>query len=76
MALEKRGRPDADEPADHALGYSRGGFGLKLRLPCDSRGLSLAITLTAGQRREAPHVEPLMESVTIRPNGRIGRRPK
>jgi transposase len=37
----------------------------------------LSVSLTAGQRHEAPQFEPLMESVTIRrASGHIGRRPK
>src|SRR5262245_60063662 len=29
---------DNDEPADHALGRSKGGFGTKLHLLCDAQG--------------------------------------
>ena len=62
---QKRG---PQEPADHALGRSRGGFGTKLHLVTDGRGLPLAAEVTAGQRHESTQFEGLMEAV------RIGRR--
>jgi hypothetical protein len=40
------------EPQDHALGRSRGGFGTKTHLVCDSNGIILAVWVTAGQRHE------------------------
>jgi transposase len=40
------------EPADHALGRSQGGFGTKTHLVCDSHGIILAVELTPGQRHE------------------------
>jgi len=48
------------EPADHALGRSRGGFGTKVHLVCDRRGLILAVFVTAGQRHESKAFEPVM----------------
>jgi transposase len=48
------------EPADHALGRSRGGFGTKVHLVCDSRGTVLAVFVTAGQRHECKAFEPVM----------------
>ncbi len=62
---EKRGE---QEPEDHALGRSRGGFGSKLHLVTDGRGLPLAVEVTAGQRHESTQFEALMNAV------RIGRR--
>jgi transposase len=41
------------EPQDHALGRSQGGFGTKLHLVCDSHGIVLAIWVTPGQRHES-----------------------
>jgi len=32
-----------EEPPDHALGRSRGGFGTKIHLVCDSHGIIVAI---------------------------------
>ena len=40
------------EPADHALGRSRGGFGTKLSLVCDERGNPLAFALGPGQEHD------------------------
>jgi transposase len=48
------------EPADHARGRSRGGFGTKVHLVCDSRGTIIGIHLTAGQRHESKFFEPTM----------------
>jgi transposase len=41
------------EPQDHALGRSRGGFGTKVHVVCDKRGIIVAIHVTAGQRHES-----------------------
>ena len=48
------------EPPDHALGRSRGGFGTKVHLVCDCRGVVLAVFVTAGQRHESKAFEPVM----------------
>lgn len=42
----------AGEPDDHALGRSRGGFGTKLALVCDGRGLPLAAVVAPGQQHD------------------------
>lgn len=41
------------EPQDHALGRSQGGFGTKVHLVCDGHGIVLAIWATPGQRHES-----------------------
>jgi transposase len=48
------------EPPDHALGRSRGGFGTKIHIACDSHGFIVAIHVTAGQRHESKAFEPTM----------------
>jgi transposase len=48
------------EPQGHALGRSRGGFGTKVDLVCDSHGSIVAIHLTAGQAHESKAFEPTM----------------
>ena len=48
------------EPPDHALGRSRGGFGTKTHLVCDSNGIVLAVWVTAGQRHETQGFEQVM----------------
>jgi transposase len=45
-------RSRAGEPDDHALGRSRGGFGTKLALVCDGRGLPLAAVVRPGQQHD------------------------
>src|SRR5438552_17800462 len=67
LALGGRGRKKggADEPADHALGRSRGGFGSKLHLVADGHGLPLAIQVTAGQVHESTQFEEVMNRVRI-----------
>jgi len=57
----KKGGPG--EPPDHALGRSRGGWGTKLHLLCDRRGLPLGFFLTAGQKSECHAFAPLMGRV-------------
>jgi transposase len=49
-----------DEPQDHALGRSQGGFGTKVHLACDSKGTILAVFATAGQRHESKPFEVVM----------------
>jgi transposase len=61
----------ADEPVDHALGRSRGGFGTKIHPVCDGRGLPMAVTVTAGQRHESTQFEAVMGRVRV--PGRVGR---
>jgi transposase len=60
----KKGGP-AHEPADHALGRSRGGWGSKLHLTCDAHGTITAFRLTAGQIQECTQAIALLESVHI-----------
>lgn len=60
----EKGGP-AHEPADHALGRSRGGGGSKLHLTCDARGTITAFRLTAGQIQECTEAIALLESVHI-----------
>lgn len=54
-----------EEPDDHALGYSRGGFSTKVHLLCDGRGTVLGIRATPGQRHESRAFEPTMGGVFL-----------
>jgi transposase len=54
------------EPADHALGRSRGGYGSKIHLVCDGKGLPMAVTVTVGQRHESTQFEAVMGQVRVR----------
>ena len=56
----------ADEPEDHALGRSRGGFGTKVHLVRDGHGVPLAVTLTPGQRHESTQFEAVLGKVRLR----------
>lgn len=48
-----RQRGGSKEPADHALGRSRGGFGTKIHLVTDGHGFPLAVEISAGQAHES-----------------------
>jgi len=63
----------AGEPADHALGRSRGGFGTKLHLVVSRTGGPLAVTLTPGEKSECQQLAPLLSRVRL-PRARPGRR--
>jgi transposase len=67
-----------DEPSDHALGRSRGGFGTKIHLVTDSHGIPLGAVLSPGQDHDSRYARPALHSVRIkRPGaGRPVTRPK
>lgn len=52
---------DPAEPADHALGRSRGGFSTKTHFLCDGEGHPLHFHLTPGQAHESTALETLLE---------------
>jgi transposase len=53
------------EPPEHALGYSRGGFGTKVHLLIETHGIPVGIYLTGGQRHESKAFAPLMDQVLL-----------
>lgn len=57
----KKGEPQ--EPTDHGLGRSRGGFSSKIHLVCDGQGHPLHCEVTAGQRHETTAFEDLLSNV-------------
>lgn len=59
------GKRGAEEPEDHALGRSRGGFGTKPHLVVDGQGLPLAVHLTAGQTHESSVFAELLDAVRV-----------
>lgn len=61
MCSGGRKKGDSQEPADHALGRSRGGFSTKIHLLCDSQGHPLHFELTAGQAHENTALVPLLD---------------
>ena len=76
LARGRRGRQKGGEkePEDHALGYSRGGFGTKFHLLTDSNGIPLNAVVSAGQRHESKFFEQVMNGVKIKRAG--GGRPR
>ena len=60
---------------ENALGRSRGGYSTKIHVVCDTKGIPLGITATAGQKGEAPEFENVMNSIRL-PIGRKVKRPK
>ena len=53
------------EPADHAIGRSRGGLTSKLHLVVDGQGLPLSVLLTAGQAGDNPQLLPLLDTIHV-----------
>jgi transposase len=54
------------EPPEHALGYSRGGFGTKVHLLVTDRSVVVGIYVTPGQRHESVAFQPLMRRILLR----------
>jgi transposase len=55
----------AVEPADHALGRSRGGLTTKLHLACEQGQKPLSLLLTAGQRGDSPQFVAVLERIQV-----------
>lgn len=60
----EKGGPE-DEPEDHALGRSRGGYGTKIHLITDGKGIPLAVQVSPGQRHESTCFESTMGAVRL-----------
>jgi transposase len=60
-----------EEPADHAIGRSRGGLTTKTHLVCDGQGRPLGFTLTGGHVADTSMFAATLD--TIRVPGRAGR---
>lgn len=56
---------DPEEPPDHALGRSRGGYGTKLHVVCDAGGVPLGACVSAGQEHESTHFCRVMADVPL-----------
>lgn len=63
---------DRAEPADHALGRSRGGLSTKVHLASDGQARPLAIYVTAGQAGNAPAFAAVMARIRV-PRTGLGR---
>ncbi len=53
------------EPADHALGRSRGGLSTKVHLACEQGQKPLSILITAGQRGDSPQFQAVLEGIRV-----------
>jgi transposase len=53
------------EPADHAVGRSRGGWTTNLHLAADTGQTILALKLTAGQCGDSPQFRPVLEQIKV-----------
>lgn len=74
--FKKSLRQHPEEPEDHALGRSRGGYGSKFHLVTDGRGLPLAVEVTAGQRHESTQIQTVLDGISVpQPMGRPRKRP-
>ena len=69
---------EPEEPPDHALGRSKGGFGTKFHLVTDGQGTPLAVTFTAGQVAEVTQAERAIDQAlkTLMARKRAERRRK
>ncbi|MBB4735281.1 hypothetical protein HDA30_000789 [Micrococcus cohnii] len=55
----------ADEPADHAIGRSRGGLTTKNHLVCDGKGRVLAFVVTGGQVADTSKLATTLEQISV-----------
>lgn len=62
--------PPGAEPADHALGRSRGGWTTKLHLAAEQGRKPLSTVITAGHRGDSPQFIPVLERIRVRRSGR------
>src|SRR5437762_1623764 len=70
LQKEPPGGDSADEPADHALGRSRGGWTTKLHLGCEQGRKPLSILLTGGQCGDSPQFTHVLAGIRVpRPDG-------
>ncbi|TQN33289.1 putative transposase of IS4/5 family DUF4096 [Haloactinospora alba] len=57
--------PPGDEPRDHALGRSRGGWGTKLHLAGEQGRKPLAVVVGAGHRGDSPQFARVLERIRV-----------
>lgn len=58
-------KKSTDEPADHAIGRSRGGLTTKNHLVCDRKGRVLAFVVTGGQVADTSMLAATMEQISV-----------
>lgn len=54
-----------DEPEDHGLGRSRGGFTTKIHLACEQGQRPLSSLVTAGQRGNSPQFAAVLSAIRV-----------
>ncbi|WP_330230395.1 IS5 family transposase [Nocardia sp. NBC_00508] len=54
-----------DEPADHAIGRSRGGLTTKAHLVVDGNGRGLSLLLTPGQAGDSPMLALVLDGIVV-----------
>lgn len=57
--------PPVGEPADHALGRSRGGYSTKLHLACEQAQKPLAMLVTAEQAGDSPQFAAVLAAIRV-----------
>ncbi|GAA0936143.1 IS5 family transposase [Pseudonocardia zijingensis] len=57
--------PPGDEPLDHGLGRSRGGWTTKIHLACEQGSRPLAALITAGHRGDSPQFIPVLQALRV-----------
>ena len=62
---DRQVEPPGDEPADHGLGRSRGGWTTKLHLACEQGRGPLALVLTAGHRGDSPQFAAVLDRIRV-----------
>ncbi len=62
---QQQQEPPVGEPADHALGRSRGGLSTKVHLAVEPGRKTLASKLTAGQAADSPQFVPVLQRIRV-----------
>ena len=62
---EDQVEPPLGEPADHALGRSRGGWTTKVHLASEQRRKTLSTQLTGGQAADSPQFTTVLERIRV-----------
>lgn len=57
------------EPADHAVGRSRGGLSTKVHLLVDDAGRPLVVLVSPGQAGDNPALQPMLDELRIARRG-------
>lgn len=65
LQVEPPDGPDQVEPADHALGRSRGGWTTKLHLACEQGRKVLSVVVTGGQRGDSPQFVTVLARIRV-----------